>query len=136
VVSSPYPSTFAAFKIYEASSYVTTNVSLGTQLCYFGVSQKAWEALPAKTQQIMQSLRQPAVARYEEMYASDDAANIALFKQKGLEFVSFGATDRARLVAKAIKYWQIWVEEREKQGLKGREVFEFAQGKIREYTRK
>ena len=41
----------------------------------------------------------------------------------------FSVADRARLVAKAVKVWQAWVEEREKQGLKGREVFEFTQTK-------
>jgi TRAP-type C4-dicarboxylate transport system substrate-binding protein len=131
-----YPVTFASYKIQEVSKYVTDNISMGTQLCYFGVSQKAWDALPAKTRQVMQSLRQPAVAKYEEIYAGADAASIASFEQRGLEFVAFNPADRARLVAKAIKYWQGWVEEREKQGLKGREVFEFAQAKIREHVKR
>jgi hypothetical protein len=84
----------------------------------------------------MLSLRQPAVAQYEEIYAAEDAPNIAAFKEKGLQFVDFSPVDRARLLAKAIKVWQAWVEEREKQGLKGKEVFEFAQAKIREFSRK
>ena len=50
--------------------------------------------------------------------------------------MSFHPTDRARLVARSIKVWQSWVQEREKQGLKGREVFEFTQAKIREFARK
>jgi hypothetical protein len=33
-----------------------------------------------------------------------------------------------------IKVWQAWVVEREKQGLKGGEVFEFTQAKIREFA--
>jgi TRAP-type C4-dicarboxylate transport system substrate-binding protein len=134
-VASSYPLTFLAFRVHEASKYVTEKISLGTQLCYLGVSQKAWDALPAHVQTVMLSLRQPAVARYEESYAREDATTIATFRQKGIEFVSFNPADRARLVAKAIKYWQAWVEEREKQGLKGREVFEFTQAKIREFTR-
>ncbi len=131
-----YPVTFASYKLHEVSKYVTDRISLGAQLCYFGVSLKAWDALPAKTRQVMQSLRQPAVEKYEEIYAREDAATIAAFKQRGLEFVPFSTTDRARLVAKAIKYWQAWIDEREKQGLKGREVFEFTQAKIREFGRK
>ena len=61
--------------------------------------------------------------------------NEALFRQQGLEFVSFNKTDRARLVVKAIKHWSAWVDEREKQGLRGKEVFAFTQEKIREYSR-
>lgn len=132
--STAYPVTFAAHRVHEVSRYVTDNISLGSQLCYFGVSRKAWDALPAAIQQVMLGLRPLAVAKYAEIYAREDAATIALFKKQGLEFVSFNATDRARLVARSIKVWQAWVDEREKQGLKGREVFEFAQAKIREFS--
>jgi TRAP-type C4-dicarboxylate transport system substrate-binding protein len=134
--STGYPVTFAAHRAHEVSKYITDNISLGTQLCYFGVSRKAWDALPAAIQQVMLSLRPLAVAKYAEIYAREDAATIALFKQRGLEFVSFNATDRARLVARSIKVWQAWVAEREKQGLRGREVFEFTQAKIREFSGK
>jgi TRAP-type C4-dicarboxylate transport system substrate-binding protein len=136
LVALPYPYAFAAFKVHESSKYVTEKISLGGPLCYVGASQKAWDALPAGVQKVMLGLREPMVARYADAYAPGDAANIASFKERGLEFVAFNPADRARLVAKAIKVWQGWVEEREKQGLRGREVFEFAQGKIREFTRK
>jgi TRAP-type C4-dicarboxylate transport system substrate-binding protein len=134
--SMPYPYGFAAFKIQEGSKYVTDKISLGTQLCYFGVNRKAWNALPAKVRESMLGLRAAAVQKYDDAYAREDGANIAAFKQQGLEFVPFNPADRARLVAKAIKYWRIWVDEREKQGLKGREVFEFVQAKMREFDRK
>jgi len=135
VVALPYPSSFASFKIDDASKYVTEKISLGAPLCYLGASQKAWDALPAGVQKLMLSLRQPAVAQYEEIYAREDAPNIAAFKAKGLQFADFSPVDRARLLARAIKVWQAWVEEREKQGLKGKEVFEFTQAKIREFSR-
>jgi TRAP-type C4-dicarboxylate transport system substrate-binding protein len=136
LVALPYTSSFASFKIHDAAKFVTEKISLGAPLCYLGASQKAWDALPASTQKVMLSLRQPAVAQYEEIYAGEDAPNIAAFKEKGLQFVDFSPVDRARLLAKAIKVWQTWVEERDKQGLKGKEVFEFAQAKIREFSRK
>jgi TRAP-type C4-dicarboxylate transport system substrate-binding protein len=132
----PYPGSFAAFNIDGASKFVTPNISLGGALCYLGVNQKSWDALPGQVQKVMLSLREPLLAQYQDAYAREDAAIIAGFKQKGLEFVSFNPADRARLLAKAIKVWQGWVEEREKQGLKGREVFEFTQAKIREFDRK
>jgi hypothetical protein len=84
----------------------------------------------------MLELREPAVARYEQAYAVDDAAQITKFKSNGLQFVAFSPADRTRLVAKSIKVWNAWIEEREKEGLPGREVFIFTQEKIREYGRK
>jgi len=49
---------------------------------------------------------------------------------------AFNPADRARLVARAIRVWQGWVEDREKQGLKGKEVFECTQAAIREAGRR
>jgi TRAP-type C4-dicarboxylate transport system substrate-binding protein len=135
LVALPYPSTFAAYKVHEASKYVTDKISLGAALCFLGVNAKSWDALPADVRKTMLELREPMIARYAEAYGSDDAATIAAFRAKGLEFVTFNPVDRARLVARAIKVWESWVDEREKQGLKGREVFEFTQQKIRDYAK-
>ena len=135
LVALPYPSTFAAYKVDEVSRYVTEKISLGAALCFLAVNSKSWDALPMDVRKTMLELREPMIARYAEAYRSDDAANIAKFRSKGLEFVTFNPVDRARLVARAIKVWEAWVDEREKQGLRGREVFEFTQAKIREYTK-
>jgi TRAP-type C4-dicarboxylate transport system substrate-binding protein len=136
LVALPYPYAFVTYKVDDVSKYVTDNISLGSPLCYIGVSEKSWEALPPAVKKVMSELREPAVAKYEQAYAADDAAQIAKFKEKGLEFVAFNPADRTRLVAKSIKVWNSWIEDREKEGLPGREVFIFTQGKIREYGRK
>jgi len=135
LIALPYPYSYATFNIHEASKYVTDKISLGAPLCYIGVNQKSWDALPPKVQEVMLSLRPAVIAQFEGLYAQEDAGHIAAFKAKGLEFVPFSVADRARLVAKAIKYWHAWVEEREKQGLKARELFEFTQAKIREFRK-
>jgi TRAP-type C4-dicarboxylate transport system substrate-binding protein len=135
LVALGYPSTLAAYKVHEASKYVTQNISLGAAICFLGVNAKSWDALPADVRKTMLDLREPMVARYVEAYGTDDASTIAVFRSKGLEFVTFNPVDRARLVARAIKAWEAWVDERDKQGLRGREVFEFTQQKIREYTK-
>lgn len=127
---------FITYKVHETAKYMTEKISLGSPLCALAVNQKAWDALPPKVQEVMMSLRQPAVALYEDIFAREEAASLAAFKANGVEIVGFSAADRARLVAKSIKHWQAWVEEREKQGQKGREIFEFVQTKIREFSRK
>ncbi len=135
LVALPYSYSFKTFKIDDASKYVTDRISLGAPLCYVGVSRKSWDALPPSTRKAMGEAREQILTRYEDAYSAEDAANIAAFKAKGLEFVAFKPVDRARLVARAIKVWQAWVEEREHQGLPGREVFEFTQQRIRESSR-
>jgi TRAP-type C4-dicarboxylate transport system substrate-binding protein len=135
LVSLPYPSTFTAYKVQDASKYATENISLGAALCYLAVNIKSWDALPADVRKVMLDLREPLINRYPEAYGIEDAAAFADLKAKGVELVKFNSVDRARLVARAIKTWGAWVDEREKQGLKGREVFEFTQKKMREFSK-
>ena len=135
LVALPYSYSFVSFKIDDASKYVTDKISLGAPLCYVGANRKSWDALPASTRKAMTEARERLLDRYEDMYSAEDAANVAAFKSKGLEFVAFKPVDRARLTARAIKVWQAWVDERERKGLAGREVFEFTQQKIRESSR-
>ncbi len=136
LVALPYPYAFATYKVDDASKYVTDKISLGSPLCYMAASQKSWEALPANVKKHdAGAASEPALERYEQAYATDDAATIAAFKTKGLEFVAFNPADRTRLVAKAIKIWNAWIEAREKEGLPGNEVFIFAQSKIRDMGR-
>jgi TRAP-type C4-dicarboxylate transport system substrate-binding protein len=135
LVALPYTYSFVTFKVDDASKYVTDKISLGAPLCYVGVSRKSWDALPAATRKAMSEVREHLLTHYEDAYSAEDAANVAAFKSKGLEFVAFKPVDRARLVARAIKVWQAWVDERQQKGLAGREVFEFTQQKIRESSR-
>ena len=135
LVALPYTYSFVTFKIDDASKYITDRISLGALLCYVGASRKSWDALPAATRKAMSEVREHLLTHYEDAYSAEDAANVAAFKSKGLEFVAFKPVDRARLVARAIKVWQAWVDERQQKGLAGREVFEFTQQKIRESSR-
>jgi TRAP-type C4-dicarboxylate transport system substrate-binding protein len=136
LVALPYPYAFVTNKVDEVSKYVTDSISLGSPLCFMGVSRKSWDALPAPVKKVMGELREAAVDRYEQAYAAEDAAHLARFRSRGLQFVRFDPADRTRLVAKSIKVWNAWIEEREQEGLPGREVFIFAQRKIREGGRK
>jgi TRAP-type C4-dicarboxylate transport system substrate-binding protein len=132
LVALPYPYAFATYNVDDVSRYVTERISLGSPLCYVAASEKSWDALPAAVKQAMTELRAPAMDRYDDTYAADDAKTIDRFKSKGLQFVDFSAADRTRLVAKSIKIWNAWIEDREKDGLPGRELFIFTQRKIRE----
>ena len=130
LVALPYPYAFATYKVDDASRYVTEKISLGSPLCFIASSRKSWEALPAAVRQAMTELREPAIDRYDETYAADDAKTIERFRSKGLQFLDFSASDRTRLVAKSIKVWNEWIEDREKEGLPGRALFIFAQHRI------
>ncbi|MEK7715898.1 MAG: hypothetical protein AAB387_10625, partial [candidate division NC10 bacterium] len=58
------------------------------------------------------------------------------FKAKGVEIIDFPAAERAKLVANAEKFWKGWVDDMQKKGLKGKEVFEFTQAMLKELGKK
>lgn len=89
-----------------------------------------------QVKKLMLDLREPALAEFAKAYRAADQKNCAEFKAKGIEIIDFPAAERAKLVASADKYWKAWAEDMQKRGLKGREILEFAQAKLKEYAKK
>lgn len=119
---------FVSYRVHEISKYFTDKISLGTQPCFYGLNAAAWEKAPPATKKLLQDLREGMVQRYAEAYAAADEKNYAEFRQRGIEIINFPPAERAKLLAAAGKHWQAWVRDAEGRGLKGKEVFEFAQG--------
>lgn len=136
VVALPYARTFIEFKVYEASKYYTPDIALGTLPCFTAISVQAWNKISKKNRAIIKDIRSKFLDEVEADTAEDNKAAEAIFKERGIEFVSFPKTERARLLAKSAKYWNLWVEAREKAGLPGREIFEFATNKKKEYEKR
>jgi hypothetical protein len=84
----------------------------------------------------MLELREGAIQQYVQVYGAADEKNYGEFRQRGIEIINFPTAERAKLAANAQKYWQAWVEDKQKKGLKGKEVFEFVQAKMKEYEKR
>src|SRR4029077_4654244 len=93
---------FVAYKIHDNSSHMTIGISLGGGPCFFAVSQKAFDALPAKERETMLALREPALVQYGVLYAAEESNHFSAFRQKNIEITTFSTVDRARLLAKAV----------------------------------
>ena len=138
VDAATFPGTYAfvSYRLHEISKYYIDRISLGSQPCFFGVSQSAWNKLSPQHQKIMLDLMEGALAEFAKAYRTADEKNYAEFKAKGVEVIDFPAAERAKLVANAEKFWKAWVEDMQKKGLRGREVFEFTQAKLKEFGKK
>jgi TRAP-type C4-dicarboxylate transport system substrate-binding protein len=134
-----FPSTYAFFsyRLHEISKYFIDKISLGTQPCFFAVGLPAWNKLSPHQQKIMLDLREGAVLEAAKAYKAADDKNYALMKERGMEIINFPPAERAKLVANARKYWDAWDDNMQKRGIKGaKELFGFAEAKLKEFTKK
>jgi TRAP-type C4-dicarboxylate transport system substrate-binding protein len=134
-----FPSTYAFFsyRLHEISKYFIDKISLGTQPCFFAVNQGAWNKLSPEHQKIMLDLREPALQEAAKAYKAADEKNYATMKERGMEIINFPPAERQKLVQSAGKYWQAWDDDMGKRGIKGaKELWQFAEGKMKELTRK
>jgi TRAP-type C4-dicarboxylate transport system substrate-binding protein len=135
MISFPSTYAFASYRLQEISKYFIDKISLGTQPCFWGVSETAWSKLSPAQQKLLLDLREPATQAGAQAYAAADAKNYADWKARGLEIIDFPAAERAKLTANAGKHWQEWVQDKEKKGLPGKALLEFVQAKIKEHAR-
>ncbi|MBI3629290.1 MAG: TRAP transporter substrate-binding protein DctP [Candidatus Rokubacteria bacterium] len=126
---------FASFRLHEISRYYIDKISLGTQPCFWAVTEGAWGKLPAGHQKLMLDLREPAARAAMQAFAAADGKDYPEFKARGIEVINFPPAERAKLAANAGKHWQEWVADKERRGIPARQVLEFVHAKIKEYAR-
>lgn len=132
-----FPGTYAfvTYKINEIAKYFTDKISLGTQPCFRAVNLDAWAKLPPDIQKTLGDLAAQSYKADIEAYSKANEKNYPLFRDKGIEIINFPPAERAKLVAVAEKHWKGWIEDKQKKGLRGQEVFDFVQAKIKELSR-
>lgn len=123
-VGFPWTYSYGAYKTYEVSKYVSLPISLGTMNCYYLANKDAWEALPEEFKNYHREWYNKSAEIWAAEFKKADDKWIPIFKEK-LEFIDFPKSERDKLVAKAEKYYEKWVQDREKEGLPGREVLNY-----------
>jgi TRAP-type C4-dicarboxylate transport system substrate-binding protein len=124
LVGFPYTYAYGAFKTYEVSQYLNIPLSLGTMNCPFIASKDAMDALPEEFKKHHMEWYKKAADEWAAEYKEADDKWTPIFKEK-LEWIDFPASERDKLVAKAEAVYEKWVEDREKEGLPGREILNY-----------
>ena len=124
LVGLPYAYAYGAYKVYEASKYLTIPVSLGTMNCAYVANKDAWEALPEEFKKYHMEWYNKAPKMWGAEFQKADDKWIPIFKEK-LEWIDFPESERNTLVAKAEEFYEKWVKAREKEGLPGREILNY-----------
>lgn len=133
LVGLPWTYAYGAYKIHEVSKYAITPISLGTMNCPFVANKDAWDALPEEFKKIHMKWYAKAPPLWAAEYKKADDKWMPIFKEK-LEFIDFPKSERDKIVTKAQGFYEKWVEAREKQGLPGKEIYEYYLKKRKEIT--
>jgi TRAP-type C4-dicarboxylate transport system substrate-binding protein len=110
---STFPGTFAfvSYRLHEISKYYVDKISLGSQPCFWAVTETAWAGLTPQQRKLVLDLREPAVQTSIQAFAEADRKNYPEFKARGIEVIDFPPGERAKLAANAGKHWQEWVAD-------------------------
>jgi len=114
-----------AYGWHKVTNYYNM-VPVGTSTCYFAISNKTWNGLPADIQKIMQDVVPDAIKAYAEIYEIDGISKwrkIAL--GAGIKEVPF-PRDQANKVKEIAKtqVWDKWATEMQSKGFAGQKVLE------------
>jgi TRAP-type C4-dicarboxylate transport system substrate-binding protein len=121
----PSTTSFAAFRIYEVSKWLTVNMTLAVGSAPLMVNTEALNQLPPQYRTLLNEARTAAYADFQKGYAEVDQKNFPLFKQKGIQFIKYTDQQLAELHRRAAEpVWEAWVKEVSAAGLPGREILD------------
>jgi len=117
-----FPSTYAhgSYKTYEVGKWFTANLAPGTQACPTLFNVNAWAKLPDAYKKILIDAKPLATENLKKAYGAADDRFIPLFKQKGLEFITYSDADLAKFRQVGAKpVWDKWVQEMSQKEIPG-----------------
>ena len=113
-----------AFKIYEIGNWYTTNMSLSSAPSLVLAGAKAFDALPPQYKKLVMDSVKPSNDFWVKVLIEDDAKALELFKQKGLVAVTIPESELAKLRELVKPMYQEWIDDMNKRGHNGQELFD------------
>jgi TRAP-type C4-dicarboxylate transport system substrate-binding protein len=122
-----FPSTYAhgSYKTYEIAKWFTVNLAPGTQACPTIINKSAWAKLPDAYKALFDEVKPQIKDNLIKAYAEADAKYVPLFKQKGLEFITYSDKDLEefrRVGGKPV--WDKWVKDMSAKGIPAQELLD------------
>jgi len=127
VEAASFPFTYAhvAYNLTDVGEWYTANLSPGAVNCPVVVNIPAWDKLPKQYQDLLLDAKTSAYEALITAYEAADKKNLPMMEKKGLKAIVYSAEDLSAFrKAGAKPVWDEWIEERNKEGLPGNELFE------------
>lgn len=114
----------AAFKLYEVTSWYTTNLSLSSPSVIVCASEGAFDALPPQYQKLMRDSVPASLDGWIKAFVEDDRKGLDAFKAKGLTAITYTEAELAELRALVRPIWNDWAENVTKRGYPGQDLLQ------------
>ena len=114
----------ASFRTHEVTNWYTTNMSLSSAPSLVLAGRKAFDALPAQYKKLVMDSVKPSNEYWMKVLTEDDAKALELFKQKGLVAVTMPEREMDQLREMVKPIYQEWIDDMNKRGHKGQELFD------------
>ena len=123
-VLQPYTYTFAAFRLYEVSNWVTDGWSMTGPVCHVMATKDSYDALPDQYKQLLKEGADAGYAHQIEYYAEGSKKDIETFKKAGLEWVPMPDDIRDAFSAAVKPAWDAQVKKLNDMGLDGQALLD------------
>jgi len=114
----------ASFRTHEVTNWYTTNMSLSSAPSLVLAGAKAFDALPPQYKKLVMDSVKPSNDFWVKVLIEDDAKALELFKQKGLTAVTIPEPELAKLRELVKPMYQEWIDDMNKRGHNGQELFD------------
>jgi TRAP-type C4-dicarboxylate transport system substrate-binding protein len=122
-----FPSTYAhgSYKTYEIGKWFTANLAPGTQACPTILNKDSWAKLPDAYKALFDEIKPQIKENLVKAYGEADAKFVPLFKQKGLEFITYTDKDLEEFRKVGAKpVWDKWVKDMSAKGIPAQELLD------------
>jgi len=114
----PVASIFS-YDLQKLSKYATVNGAFGSSITFYGISLKAWDALPERVQKAMVEIGRETTMRACEMIDRDNDEAMKRLQGEGATLVTFSPAESAKLKALQSPVAEEWAAGLDKKGKPG-----------------
>ncbi|MBI5966942.1 MAG: TRAP transporter substrate-binding protein DctP [Deltaproteobacteria bacterium] len=106
---------YKAYQFQELLKWAIINVDLGSAIISYGISLKKFNSLPPDLQKILVDVGNEATDVGTETYYEDVKKDLADWKARGVELITWSAKDKDRENALLKDTWVKWITDEEKR---------------------
>lgn len=114
-----------SYDLQKQTRNATENLSFGSSMTFYGISEKVWNKLPKEVQDAMVEAGRRATLRTCELIDKDDRAALEKLRDEdGVNLVAFSDADKAAFLAALMPVAEEWAKGEDAKGRPGTEALE------------
>lgn len=122
-----------SYDLQKQTKYATEDLSFGSSMTFYGISQRVWDRLSPEVQQAMVEAGERATLRACELIDKDDREAILRLQGDGAKLVTFSPADREAFDGALAPVSEEWAKDLDSKGRPGTETLERFRAALRQH---